>query len=1260
MKRGFLLSLDALAAISLLLLVSVFLAGMAFTYASPELRYQRYYYTGKDMANVIEEAKIESVSDVVDLGKYDLGQDDMDRTILDVVGSFWAEGNRSKAENLTREIFGAILGGTGLEYEVLFSGESIYASSNETSGFLSRLTTVVSGYEKTRPVNGYLARVHLAKVSKSISRFVYFGGYVGDGNVTKSLILPEDASVTGVYMEMNVGSNFSMQVNGNFSGNYCRSAENFSADSWTVCSSSVNPSYCSYFTGGYNSVQINFTDGERSYIGGGYLKVTYKTAELTEGEYVYRGEVKSGKNYLSGIKGLINLYSSFYVPGTVENLSVHLHYFNNLSINGVSIPLYFIIGSKEIYRSNSTGEQHVQINESGITSVFGSKENLVGNMSNSTVPVRFGTDTFAFLSGEGASDSVLITDISGSMEDSCDVQSSECLHPDCNEASGCQNLRIDVAKDTDKEFVSEIINYTGSRVGLVSYNDDVDETHPLGNDSSSLRSQIEGYDANGWTCISCGIDTAIDMILNSRIVQNLVPRKSLWLYNSSFPSTEPPAINGSEWTWQNYSDSGWGEGQAIIGFENTSVYSPLVDTDIGNNGGSYYFRKHFNVSDPYLIKSGEVFILSDDSAEVYINGHLISNDNGDHQAKYWNRGDTVFYDGFEDYYSSGNNRLYYDEINRSPGHWIVDGSPSGDKEVFLMAGYSGYPAYNGTDVLVFRDMDEYGYAETYLDLSGKENLTLSYRWMTGPEAIETGDYADVDIWDGEWHDDVKTYDYNSGEYVSEELDLSDYNMVDNFTVRFGSNMDSGWFWDQDGDDERFYVDDVRVRERITVDSSYFVEGDNVIAVRLRNNDYENAKFDLELNVTLKRHEAILVMSDGYANRCIPGTSCINGSEQAVEQTCEARDKHGIAVYSVAFGMAADNDTLKRMVCWNCSSGEWMPDCSNFYNSSDAEELKNIYRDIARDIANASYQAQILKVSGNVSFDNSLYADSFISFNYTPVVRSLDYGEITLNFESPRLRASTGEEAITHGETGTKEGWFIIPSDSEVATKVLDSKMTSYSSYYWTDRLWVNSSNTPGRNWTRVYWLGNYSEDYEELGDPYTIQIPPNLLKPGGNNSFRIGTGLYPSLPDGLGGSPDDRVIYTLGITGIGLTEYSEILSKAKGSSPTIYYDADGDNIPDSSVIVEVGNDPDDIFDPQNDSIDNGLMRLLDAMNFINDTSPEVVDLNHTGSGPSGTGDGSSSNPVDLEITEEVEFQSDFISQIPSMWGPAVMEVRVWG
>lgn len=1260
-KKGFLLSLDAIVAITLLMTISLLLAGIVFTYSSPELRYQRYYYAGKDLVNVFEKTKLKMVSNFVNLSEYDLTEEDMERTLLDVIGSFWAEGNKSKAGNLTKDILEKMFVDTGLSYAVILGNETIYEKEHQNALFTSRLSTIVSGYEKTKPVNGYVAKVYITKPTKTNSKFVYFGGYEGDGNITKIFNLPIDANITYAYLEANVGGNFTIYINGKYSGDYVKTAFNFSADKWEICSIS-QPLYCTYFLPGENVLTINFTESENRYVGGGYLKVTYKTSELTENTYVLTNESVYQYYLFPGIHGIINLYSSFYVPGTLENISVYLHYKNNLTLNNQGIPVYFVMGSKEIYRSNVTGDMAVNITEDNITQAFGSKINLISQLSNATIPIRFGTETFAFLSGEGRSDSVLITDVSGSM-DTCDVETSVCAYPDCNGGvNGCQNKRMDIAKDVDKEFVYTILNYSGNRAGLVSYTTSVDMVHLLTNNTESLISEINKYSSKDATCIACGIANATQMLRNSKIVKTLVPSKSSWLYNTSFPSSEPPIINGSNWTSVNYTDNGWLEGNAILGFE-SSPYQPYINTNIGNNGGSYYFRKHFNLTQNEIVDYAELYLLYDDNVEVYVNGNLVYNATEKERASYWNRGKTLFSDDFESYYISGANRLYSTEINRSPGYWFVNGTPSEDKEIFLMCNYSGYPAHSGTDVLVFRDMDAYGYAEKSLNLSGQKNLTLSYWWMLGPGRFETDDYANVMIWDGSWHT-LKTYnyDYAYGYYAYEEIDLSNYNMINNFTIRFGAKTSD--------DNERFYIDDVSIKERIKINGSYFKKGENVVAVKLRNNDNEAAKFDMELNATMKRYEAMLVMSDGLANRCLPGDNdalfdaCppgVSATKQAIRKACEARDLYGIVSYSVAFGSGADMDTLKKIACWNCSSNTWIENCNRFYNSSNAEELRDIYRDIAEDIANATYVAQIFNFTGNISVDNILYPDSFIAFNYTPIVRTPGYGEIILNFETPPLRESTGEALITDNETGTKEGWFFIPGDTEITTSIIDAKITSYSSYYWTDRLWVNSSNTPNQNWTRVYWLANYSSNYEKLGDPYIIQIPPHLLKANGNNSVKIGTGLKPSpLSEGKGASPDNRVIYTLGIRGVTLTHFSDVFPKARGSTPKIYYDINGDNIPDGSAIIEIGIDPSDVFDPLNDSVDNAFVKLLDTINFINDLNPNAPDFNHTSSGPSGSGDGSFNNPIDLEITEEIKFKTDFISQIPSMWGPATLEIKIWG
>jgi hypothetical protein len=196
---------------------------------------------------------------------------------------------------------------------------------------------------------------------------------------------------------------------------------------------------------------------------------------------------------------------------------------------------------------------------------------------------------------------------------------------------------------------------------------------------------------------------------------------------------------------------------------------------------------------------------------------------------------------------------------------------------------------------------------------------------------------------------------------------------------------------------------------------------------------------------------------------------------------------------------------------NCGNGD-------YYASDNATELQDIYRGIAEDIVEITYQTQIINVSGDVTSNNILYPDSYIEFEYNPLVIPYEYGEIEVSYESDRL----GDMSSYSVDVPYKEGWFNVSQN----IKVVDAKITSYSSDYWTDRLYVKNATTA--NWTRVYWLEDYGSDYGRLGDPYIVQIPVNKLS-SGNNSVRIGTGLKPQ--NATGGSPDNRVIYTARVSG---------------------------------------------------------------------------------------------------------------------------------
>jgi hypothetical protein len=196
------------------------------------------------------------------------------------------------------------------------------------------------------------------------------------------------------------------------------------------------------------------------------------------------------------------------------------------------------------------------------------------------------------------------------------------------------------------------------------------------------------------------------------------------------------------------------------------------------------------------------------------------------------------------------------------------------------------------------------------------------------------------------------------------------------------------------------------------------------------------------------------------------------------------------------------------------------DCrdARYGQSNSLEDLTGIYGAFGSMFATLNYTTQKTNITGNLSYRNILYPDSRIDLQYTSGIVPYDYGQISLTRESQRLKNLTGDNV----SLPYKEGWFNISNQ----VKVVDAKMTSYSSDYWTDMLWVNSS--ANGNWKPVYNLSFYGNDYVPLGDPFIVNMPINNIS-SGNNSVRIQTGI--GINNKTGGSPDDQVIYTIRVTG---------------------------------------------------------------------------------------------------------------------------------
>ncbi|HDI06416.1 MAG TPA: DUF2341 domain-containing protein, partial [Candidatus Aenigmarchaeota archaeon] len=512
-----------------------------------------------------------------------------------------------------------------------------------------------------------------------------------------------------------------------------------------------------------------------------------------------------------------------------------------------------------------------------------------------------------------------------------------------------------------------------------------------------------------------------------------------------------------------------------------------VTTDIGNNSSSYYFRKHFYLDNPTINKIDYLYfyLLSDDKAEVYLNGKLIYNETQEHNATYWNVGsDDVFYDGFE----TGINASVWTKGGSVNPYWIIYNNPV----------IEGNNSSGNNDI---GDNQE-SWIKTSNNISIDRDSIMYFYWKVSSE----NDYDFLSFYLNDLV--VSRIDGEMG-WRKEKF----YLPVGNYSIKWKYRKDGGTSRGLDTG----WIDDIRIIEKkYHLNKSYLKKGDNVIAVKLYNNDNESAKFDLKLEAKLKRRKAMLVMSDGQANRCCGYStgSCWSSSvgiNDAIQAGCDARDQ-GILVYSVAFGSAADKTTLQKIACWNCSANDWISgeegdNCSRFYQSSNVTELKKIYKKIASEIANLSLERQVLGVGGNISWANNyLYNDSHILFNYNETPINFSFGEFSLtienNFTSPGIIS------------------LIKPNETEV----LDAKITSYSGDYWTSLVVLTNSTSKNRT---IYNLSRYGE-YERLGDPFIISIPVKYIANGTNNiTLMIGLG----KDNQTLGSNDSKLIYSLKVPG---------------------------------------------------------------------------------------------------------------------------------
>ncbi|MFH1331787.1 MAG: hypothetical protein ABIH63_00700 [archaeon] len=507
LKKGYYFSFDALIAVSLIIAMLIIMPTLYV--ARPEKEHLNTY--SEDIVKIFSTVKVKEIdndylTELINNGSVR----NENATIIELLGEYWAAGNGDVAKLLANNLTYDLIPST-YNVGVAIGGDLLSDLNQSEAKNLASYRRMISGIMEGEDITGYASRVFLTGLNaQSSAAYTFFGGYVGDGIITQKMELPEITEIKYVYMEMDAGNNFELFINDKYCDLFNLTVnESMRASSWYL-----NSSCFTSFVNGENLIKINFTDNTSNFIGGGYIKVAYQTSELN---LTFTQQEMTQREWLPGIQGIINLYTSFYAPGNISNITLYLHYINNYTT-------YVNIGNTTVYESDGyLGETTVVL------------ENFTNlnypALSQKTVPLRIGTRNLTLLPGEGGrADVVLITDRTGSMTD-CDVNTANCTRPDCNWwSSGCQNRRKDVALDADKSFVNTILTTKGNTVGLIGYGEragPVCDMKYFNEDNISVQSRIEDYNYNnqwqdcGWTCISCGVDHATTLLMEKDQLHDL-------------------------------------------------------------------------------------------------------------------------------------------------------------------------------------------------------------------------------------------------------------------------------------------------------------------------------------------------------------------------------------------------------------------------------------------------------------------------------------------------------------------------------------------------------------------------------------------------------------------------------------------------------------------------------------------------------------------------------------------------------------------
>jgi hypothetical protein len=427
---------------------------------------------------------------------------DPNKTVLEQIGEFYVT-NITKAKGLGSDVIKDI---ETKENIGLWYGSTLIASKGLTpygsAQDVEVARQIISGIQEGGNLTGFSARAFLS--GNLQNEYSYFGGYVGDGDV--STRIEYNGTIISAELEAVVRSdsnNFNIIVNGDQVGfgSYYQSSDEYTPVKYTLLASA--------FQSGINTIELR---GENLHVAGGFIKVTYDST------INYK---KPLRYYFPGIKGLVNLFDGFYIPGELNKMTIFLH------ANSTETPLFINIGDTTVFNNTIDESNIIEISNSELDALINYR-----NLVNETIPLRLGLENVSFVTNQTfSSDVISVTDLSGSMiidggctggwgtAICCAINFPQCLSTQnvCENTCGGTYFpnRFDLAIQANHDFVDAVLSVSGNRVGLIGYGTTTSESQSLTNISSDLHEELDRWEIGEQTCICCGINSAkTEIILN--------------------------------------------------------------------------------------------------------------------------------------------------------------------------------------------------------------------------------------------------------------------------------------------------------------------------------------------------------------------------------------------------------------------------------------------------------------------------------------------------------------------------------------------------------------------------------------------------------------------------------------------------------------------------------------------------------------------------------------------------------------------------